>query len=198
MFATVGHWRTFAILGGVLPLIVPDRDGDVAAAVHGALGLRTSRGLGCQQTGKYGVAQRLRRRFRQHWEATQMTLRILSGFIHRIAPIGSVTIGFNPHVITARDTHSTVSKLSDQREIGPARDFTGIPTKIVALRHLKFDRKHGANPVEDFAMELKVGDTVTATHLTVTWNAGGSLDLTRDFTRILPIEISYMVIGETA
>lgn len=124
-----------------------------------------------------------------------MAIRVLSGVIKCGAPVSFVRIGFNPHQVLEVSPNSTATKVVERRRIGPNRDFTSTPAKHVALRELVFQRKHGAvNFGEDIHQTLVVNDTISATELKVSWNA--AVDLTSDFSRVLPVEISYMVIGE--
>jgi|GEM_PF-2964083 len=124
-----------------------------------------------------------------------MAIRILSGIIVCGPPVSFVRIGFNPHQLIESDDSD--NKLAQKKAIGPNRDFTKVPAKHVALRQLLFQRRHGAlNFGEDISQKLIVIDTISASELRVTWDA--SVDLSSDFSRIIPIEISYMVIGEVA
>ena len=121
-----------------------------------------------------------------------MAVRVLSGIIVCGAPVSFVRIGFNPHQVLETDPNSSATTVSERRAIGPARDFVSTPAKHVALRQLVFQTRGGGG--QSVHEELVVNDAISATELRVSWNA--AVDLNTDFSQIVPVEISYMVIGE--
>ena len=116
-----------------------------------------------------------------------MALRILSGIVKigNGPKNGSVRIRFNPHERIDGD-----APVQERRTIGAAGDFVSEPAKLIALRQISLHV-----PVEPTlvfttkTMKLRLGDTITANRLTITWSGVG-----QSFTE----EISYMVIGEVA
>jgi len=121
-----------------------------------------------------------------------MAIRILSGIIICGAPVSFVRIGFNPHQVLEVDPNSSATTVLERRAIGPARNFVSAPAKHVALRQLVFQTRGGGG--QSVRQELVVNDTISATELRVSWNA--AVNLNADFSRIIPVEISYMVIGD--
>jgi len=121
-----------------------------------------------------------------------MALRTLSGVIVCGAPVSFVRIGFNPNQTIEVDPNSSATSVTERRAIGPARDFVGTPAKHVALRQLVFQTRGGGGT--GIHEELVVNDVISATELRVSWNA--AVNLNADFSRIVPVEISYMVVGE--
>ena len=116
-----------------------------------------------------------------------MALRILSGFVNigNGPKNGQVRIRFNPHQRIDGD-----APVIERRTIGASGDFVSEPAKLIALRQISLHVP--VEPTTVFTtktMKLRLGDTITANRLTITWNGVG-----QSFTE----EISYMVIGEVA
>ncbi|MBK7874921.1 MAG: hypothetical protein IPJ77_04090 [Planctomycetes bacterium] len=123
-----------------------------------------------------------------------MALRILTGIITVGPPRGEATIRFEPHGLASAD--STATTVSELKAIGGSGRFTATPAKFVALRELGI-QTFNVNAVfglaDNFSEALKVGDSITRDELRITWDAAA--DLSKPFIRVLPREISYMVIG---
>ena len=123
-----------------------------------------------------------------------MALRVLTGILAVSVPTGEAVIRFNPHNLLSADSPTT--SLSGTTTIGPNVRFDAVPAKLVALRQLVIVT-HNVNALvglaDDFRERLRVDDSIDRDQLRITWNAAVNLD--RPFIRILPEEISYMVIG---
>ena len=112
-----------------------------------------------------------------------MTLKIMSGIVLPSKRKGYVKVMFDDHSIQ----HSSDGNVVEKKTLGPAGDFNKVPTKMVALRQIKFQTTStpvagGPTPVTKY----KIGDSINKQRLKITWSAGlGKIE-----------EISYMVIGE--
>lgn len=108
----------------------------------------------------------------------------MSGIVLPSKQSGHVEVMFDDHTIH----HSSDANTLEKKTIGPAGNFTKIPTKIVALRQIKV--KPVVHPVAGgpgFTQKFKIGDSCNKQRLKITWSADspGKIE-----------EISYMVIGE--
>ena len=113
-----------------------------------------------------------------------MTLKIMSGIVLPSKQSGYVKIMFDDHAIQ----HSSDGNVVEKKTLGPAGNFTKVPTKIVALRQIKVMSTTapvvgGPSSLEKF----KIGDYINKQRLKITWSVG-------EYSKIE--EISYMVIGE--
>lgn len=124
-----------------------------------------------------------------------MALRILTGFLTMGPPRGEAIIRFNPHGLLSADSPTT--SLGEISTIGGNGRFEAVPAKLVALRELRVNTRNVNALIglaDSFSTTCKVGDSIDRDQLKITWDA--AVDVAKPFIRILPQEISYMVIGE--
>ena len=110
-----------------------------------------------------------------------MPIRVLSGVVNvrTSRGQGSVTIGFNPHLVIAATERATVFNMC---EVGPAANFVAEPCRTVSLRQIS----KGHSILEGEA-RWALGETISTTELVIRWSRTGLAGIE---------EIAYMAIGE--
>lgn len=113
-----------------------------------------------------------------------MILKIMSGIVSPKKRSGYVEVMFDDHAVHHISDANTIEK----KTIGPAGNFTRVPTKIVSLRQIKVQTTTapvvgGPSAITKF----KIGDSINKQRLKIIWSAGNPSKIE---------EISYMVIEE--